>query len=147
MYKPENYQNVIANLTFKDSKAAMALYETALGIEDVKMMESDSGWIMHGNFRIGDSVVFFNDEAEFSPRKAPTGPTAVAFFIYVPDVDAAYARAIKAEMTSVFEPADMFWGDRTAVVTDPFHYTWTFATKVTDPTPEEMAAGQKAMFG
>ncbi len=146
-YKPDNYQDVIANLTFKDSEAATALYEKALGAKDVQIMKADNGWVMHGNMRLGDTVVFFNDEAEFMPRKAPTGPTAVAFYIYNSDVDAAYDHALKNGMTSVFEPQTMFWGDRTAVVSDPFNYTWTLATKVASPTAEEMLAGQKAMFG
>ncbi len=146
-YKPPNYQDAIANLTFKDSKAAMAFYEKALNATDVQIMESETGWVMHGEFRLGDSVVFFNDEAEFLPRKAPTGPGSVAFYIYVKDVDAAHAQAVKAGMSSAHEPQTMFWGDRTSVVTDPFHYTWTFSTRVADPTPEEIAAGQKAMFG
>ena len=146
-YKPDDYQDVIANLTFKDSEAAAALYEKALGATDVHIMKADNGWIMHGNMRVGDCVIFFHDEAEFMPRKAPTGPTAVAFYIYVKDVDAAYDHALANGMSSVFEPETMFWGDRTAVVADPFHYTWTFATQVATPTLEEMAAGQKAMFG
>lgn len=41
----------------------------------------------------------------------------------------------------------MFWGDGTAVVSDPFNYTWTFSTKVSNPSEEEIKAGQKAMFG
>ena len=146
-YKPDNYQDVIANLTFKDSESATKLYEKALGATDINVMKDDKGWVMHGNMRIRDSVIFFNDEAEFMPRKAPTGPTAVAFYIYSEDVDAAYEHAIKNGMTSVFEPQTMFWGDRTAAVGDPFYYTWTFATKVASPTMEEMMAGQKAMFG
>ncbi len=146
-YKPDNYQDVIANLTFTDSKKAAAFYEKALNAKDVQIMESETGWVMHGMMRLGDSIVFFNDEADFSPRKAPTGPTAIAFYLYVEDVDAAYAQAVENGMEGVYPPETMFWGDRTAVVTDPFHYTWTFSTQVAQPTMEEIEAGQKAMFG
>ena len=146
-YKPEGYQDVIANLTFKDSKAASSFYEKALGATDVQIMEDDKGWVMHGNMRLGDCVMFFNDEAEFMPRKAPTGPTSFALYLYVEDVDAAYRQAVNAGMTGVYEPQTMFWGDRTAVLSDPFYYTWTLSTQVAQPSPEEIAAGQKAMFG
>ena len=146
-YKPEGYQDVIANLTFKDSEAASKLYAKALNAKDIQIMKSEDGWVMHGNMRLGDCVMFFNDEAEFMPRKAPTEPTSIAMYLYVEDVDAAYNQAITHGMTSVYEPTTMFWGDCTAVVSDPFHYTWTFSTKVASPTPEEMIAGQKAMFG
>jgi len=145
-YKPDGHQDAIANLTFKDSEAAVALYEKALGATNVQVMKADNGWVMHGEFRLGDSVLFFNDEADFVPRKAPTGPTSIAMYLYVKDVDAAYKMATQNGMTSVYEPTTMFWGDRTAVLADPFHYVWTLSTKVADPTPEEIIAGQKAMF-
>ena len=64
-YKPEGFQDAIANLTFKDSKAAAAFYEKALGAKDVQIMEGDNGWVMHGMMKLGDSIVFFNDAAEF----------------------------------------------------------------------------------
>ncbi len=146
-YKPEGYQDAIANLTFKDSKAATEFYKDALGASNIQVMESDTGWVMHGEMTLGDSVVFFNDEADFVPRKAPTTTESVAFYIYVPDVDASYKKAVASGMTSISEPETMFWGDRTAVVSDPFHYTWTFSTTVASPSADEMAAGQKAMFG
>ncbi len=145
-YKPQNMQDVIANLTFKDSEKAAEFYKTSLGATDVEIMKADNGWVMHGNMRIGDSVVFFNDEAEFMPRKAPTEPQSVAFYIYVEDVDAAFKQAIENGMTPIFEPQTMFWGDRTAVATDPFFYSWTFATQVAEPTPDDIIAGQKAMM-
>ncbi len=145
-YKPEGFQDAIANLTFKDSKAAAAFYEKSLGATNVQIMEGDNGWVMHGMMKLGDSIVFFNDEAEFMPRKAPTGPGSIAFYIYVEDVDAAYKTAVNNGMTGVYAPETMFWGDRTAVVTDPFHYTWTFSTQVAQPSEEEIAAGQKALM-
>jgi len=145
-YKPDGYQDVIVNLTFKDSEAAVALYEKALGGKDTQIMKAENGWIMHGEITVGDCVIFFNDEAEFMPRKAPTGPTHFSMYVYVEDVDAAYKQAVESGMTSVFEPQTMFWGDRTAVVSDPFHYVWTFSTNVANPSPEEMMAGQKAMM-
>lgn len=146
-YKPEGYQDAIANLTFKDSKKATEFYKTSLGATNIQIMESDTGWVMHGEMNVGDSVIFFNDEADFIPRKAPTGVESVAFYIYVPDVDASYAQAVAAGMKGVYEPTTMFWGDRTAVVSDPYNYTWTFSTKVDSPSEEEIKAGQKAMFG
>ena len=32
----------------------------------------------------------------------------------------------------------MFWGDRCGTVVDPDGYTWTVATHIANPTPEEM---------
>lgn len=146
-YKPDNYQSVIANLMFKDARKAAKFYEAALGAENVTLMEAENGWVMHGEMWVDGSVIFFGEEVDWFARKAPTEPGSVAFYIYTPDVDASYERALKAGMTSVSEPETMFWGDRTAVVSDPFHYSWTFSTQVATPTKEEMDAAAKEMFG
>lgn len=70
-YKPEGHQDAIANLTFKDSKTATEFYKKSLGACNIQVMESDTGWVMHGEMKVGDSVIFYNDEADFIPRKAP----------------------------------------------------------------------------
>lgn len=143
-YRPEGYQNVIPNLMFKDAKEASSYYETALGAERVTLMTDSNGWVMHGEMWIGDSCLFFAQETDWFPRKAPTEPGSVAFYIYTADVDASYKRAVEAGMTSVSAPETMFWGDRTAVVMDKYHYSWTFSTHVEEVSMEEMAKRQKA---
>lgn len=143
-YKPEGHQNVIPNMMFQDAREASAFYEAALGVTNVQLMTDDNGWVMHGEMTLGDSVMFFGEETEWFPRKAPTEPGPVAFYIYVPDVDAAYKRAVDAGMTSQSAPETMFWGDRTAVVTDKYHYSWTFSTHVEEVSEAEMAKRQAA---
>ena len=43
-------------------------------------------------------------------------------------------------------PADMFWGDRYAVLSDPFGHAWAMATHIEDVSPEDMAERAKAAF-
>jgi PhnB protein len=59
---------------------------------------------------------------------------------YVEDCDAIYHQAIAAGAKSVREPADQFYGDRSAGVEDPFGFQWYLATHVKDLSPEEMNA-------
>jgi uncharacterized glyoxalase superfamily protein PhnB len=63
---------------------------------------------------------------------------------YVKDCDAAMQRAVDAGATVVMPAQDMFWGDRYGLVTDPFGHSWSLATHISDPTPEEMTAGMMA---
>jgi uncharacterized glyoxalase superfamily protein PhnB len=64
----------------------------------------------------------------------------------VEDVDALYNQAVAAGGTAKMPPADMFWGDRYGMVTDPFGHIWSIATHKRDMTPEEMQAEmQKSM--
>ena len=67
----------------------------------------------------------------------PDAPVQVAVTLSVPDVDAAYARAVEAGATSMSEPADQFHGDRTAAVRDPYGHKWIFQTHLRDVSQQE----------
>jgi PhnB protein len=54
------------------------------------------------------------------------------FYLYVPDCDAVYRRALAAGAKSVSEPTDHPYGDRSGGVIDPFGNTWYIATHVKD---------------
>ena len=43
-------------------------------------------------------------------------------------------------------PADMFWGDRYGVITDPYGHKWSIATHIEDKTPDQMQAAMKEAF-
>src|SRR5262249_3110481 len=45
-------------------------------------------------------------------------------YVYVGDADAVYARALAAGATSLEEPFDTPYGDRRAMVRDPFGNVW-----------------------
>jgi len=64
---------------------------------------------------------------------------------YVEDVDAAVGRAEAAGATVVRAPEDQFYGDRAAMVADPFGHQWSFHTHIRDVTPEEMQTSIAAM--
>ncbi len=49
-------------------------------------------------------------------------------YVYVEDVDATYRKAIAAGATSLEEPTDMPYGDRRAMLRDPWDNTWQIAT-------------------
>jgi uncharacterized glyoxalase superfamily protein PhnB len=56
----------------------------------------------------------------------------------VADVDATHARAIAAGGTSVFEPADMYYGDRVSCVTDVAGNDWWLAQRIEKLSIEEV---------
>ncbi len=60
-------------------------------------------------------------------------------YLYVPDADASYERALQAGCTSLQEPKDEFYGDRTSGVKDPFGNLWWFGTHQEDVSSEEIA--------
>ncbi|HVW10441.1 MAG TPA: VOC family protein [Bryobacteraceae bacterium] len=80
----------------------------------------------HGEVQIGDSLLMMGGGGAKVSWKGASAP--MAFHIYVPDVDAAYARAIGARAKSLQAPKDQEWGERTANVKDPFGNNWYIAT-------------------
>ena len=62
-------------------------------------------------------------------------------YLYVPNADAAYQRALKAGATSVMEPADQFYGERTYRAVDPEGHVWNFHQAVDFVSPETAARG------
>lgn len=60
-------------------------------------------------------------------------------YVYVPDVDATYAKALAAGATSVQPPADQFYGDRSGGVKDAWGNQWWVATHQRGVDPAERA--------
>jgi uncharacterized glyoxalase superfamily protein PhnB len=102
---------------------------------------------MHGCIRIGDSPIMLVEE---NPQWNALGPkslkgTPVTIHLYVENADAAVARAEKAGAKVTMPLQDMFWGDRYAVLEDPYGHSWSIATHVRDVTPDEMKKAMKEM--
>src|SRR4030095_9400176 len=76
---------------------------------------------MPAQIRIGDSLVMVS---EVGVRAA----TPAFLYLYVDDIDATYARALKAGGESLEEPQDMPYGDRRCMVKDPGGNIWQVAT-------------------
>jgi len=75
------------------------------------------------------------------------GGTTVLLHQYVDDVDGAVGRAVAAGATLVREAADQFYGDRAALISDPFGHHWSLHAHVRDVSPQEIADAAAAMAG
>jgi PhnB protein len=76
------------------------------------------------------------------------GGTTVYLSLYVEDVDAIYARALKegAKVLGNMKPKDQFHGDRSGSLTDPFGHRWTIMTRIEDVSFPEMQKRADALF-
>jgi uncharacterized glyoxalase superfamily protein PhnB len=79
---------------------------------------------MHAEVQIDDSIVMIADGGGDFPA------FPIWLHIYVPDVDAAYQRALSAGGVSVQAPQQKDDPDRRAGVKDPAGNTWWIATQV-----------------
>ena len=126
---PEGFHTITPSLTVADAEAAIALYEKALGAQVLhKMTMPGSKKVMHAALQIGDSKLFVQDEMPNMP-----GPKQrhASFYLYVPDVDAAYKRALGAGMKS-FSPRPICSG-----ATVPAH--WPIHPAITERLPRTCA--------
>jgi PhnB protein len=100
--------------------------------------------IGHAEMRVGDTIVML---ADASTAEGVSGPMPATVVAYVEDCDKVYQRALEAGATSLREPSDMFYGDRSAGVVDPFGNRWWFHTHVEDVSPEEAARRAQELQG
>lgn len=144
---PEGYQTITPMCLFKDARQAITFYKAAFGAEERFLMPGPDGvGVMHAEIKIGTSLLMLGEENPQEPCKSAEslGASPISFYLYVENVDAAYAQALAAGAFPVMAVAEMFWGDRIGTVKDPFGYTWTLATHVKDPTMEEIEQGARA---
>ena len=138
---PEGYHNVTPYLVVDGADAAIRFYGEAFGATEVlRMPMGESGKLAHAEVKIGDSHVMLADEFPDMGFLGPLkrGGATASLMIYVPDVDAAYAKAIGAGAKEERPPTDQFWGDRMGTLLDPFGHRWTLATHVEDVAEDEM---------
>jgi PhnB protein len=98
----------------------------AFDAQEVEKYASPDGVVHHAQIRIADSIV------EMGEAHGKYTPLPAMFYLYVPDCDAAYRRALAAGAKPLHEPTDQPYGDRNSAVTDAFGNTWYIATHVKD---------------
>jgi PhnB protein len=144
---PDGFHTLTAHLVVKGASQAIEFYKKAFGAEELGRLTGPNGnSVMHADLKIGDSHIFLVDEFPEMDCRGPEsiGGTPVTIHMYVEDVDAAFAKAVTAGAKVQMPLADMFWGDRYGVVTDPFGHSWSLASHKEDLTQEEIAKRAQA---
>jgi len=141
---PEGYTTVTPSITVNDAPKAIEFYKKAFGATERGRFEGPDGKIMHAEVQIGTAIVMLQDEVMGLRAPQGLGGSPVAFYVYVEDCDGAFKKAIAAGAKELHPVTDMFWGDRTGQVEDPFGYKWTVATHKKDMTPQETKAAGEA---
>jgi PhnB protein len=95
----------------------------AFNAEELGRFTTPEGRMEHTTLRIGDATL------EMTEATGPYQPMPSMFYLYVPDADASYNRALEAGATSISRPSDQPYGERSGGVTDPFGNRWYLATR------------------
>jgi PhnB protein len=129
---PDGYHSITPYLVVNGATQVIDFLKQAFGAQEIMCMPGPNGTIGHAEVKIGDSIIMMADAG--GPYPAQPGN----FMLYVPNVDEVYRGALQAGGKSEREPADQFYGDRSAGVIDPAGNRWWIATHVEDVSPEEL---------
>ena len=146
---PEGYHSITPMLTVRYADRAIDFYRRAFGAKEHGRMNGPDGkLVMHAELQIGNSRFFLCDEVPEMECRSPEtlGGSPTGIYLYVRDVDEAFRKAVEAGATVKRPLEDMFWGDRTGSVVDPYGHTWDLATRREDVSPEEMNRRGKEFF-
>ncbi|MBI4747709.1 MAG: VOC family protein [Acidobacteria bacterium] len=144
---PEGFHSITPHIVVQNAKQAIEFYQKAFNAEVLGCMPGPDGEkIMHAELRIGNSPLMLCDEFPEMGSLSPVsrGGTSVTMHLYVEKADETYNQAVEAGAKVVMPLADMFWGDRYGIVSDPFGHHWAIATHVQDLSFEEIAAAGAA---
>jgi len=121
-YKPEGYTSVAPYLIVDGAVRTINFLARVFDATELRRVPTPDGRVMHAEVRIGDTVVMVAD------GNAGWPPIGAHVHVYVPDVDAAYQRALQAGATSVQAPTKKDDADRRGGVKDAGGTTWWIAT-------------------
>ena len=117
--RPPGYQSVTPRMVVSDAAGAVEfLRATFDAVGEVEVGRP-------AEVRIGDSLVMVTPADEREPFPA-------FLYVYVEDADLVYRRALDAGAVSVEAPLDTPYGDRRAMVRDPFGNVFQIAHRTAD---------------
>jgi PhnB protein len=143
---PQGYHTVQPYLQIRGASEAIEFYKKVFEATERMRMATPDGRIGHAEIIIGDSCIMLADEATdrqvYSPPQL--GGSPVSIMLYVDDCDATYQRAVEEGAKSLREPADQFYGDRSAGIEDPFGHRWWIGTHIREVSAQDLKAGMAA---
>ena len=137
---PDGYHTLTPFIVVEGAAGLIDFLKQAFGAQELHRMAGPDGKVMHAEVKIGDSIVMLGEPHGKSELKSAN------VYMYVNDTDATYKCAMEAGATSVMEPVDQFYGDRSAGVKDSYGNTWWIATHQEDVSPEEIQKRAQAQM-
>jgi PhnB protein len=137
---PDGYEGITPYITVAGAAAAIDFYKQAFGAVEKMRIPASNDRIGHAEIAIGKANIMLSDEfLEIDARSPRTiGGTPVVLHLYVENVDETVRRAEAAGATVLRPPADQFYGDRGAMLRDPFGHKWWLATHIEDVPDDEL---------
>lgn len=120
----DTYSTLTPYLVVRDADAEIRFLKAAFGATESLCQRNEAKAVIHAEFKVGDSLLMLGQAN--SDWKA----VSAALYLWVPDVDATYARALAAGAASQSAPEDKPYGHRNAGVIDSNGITWWIGSPV-----------------
>ena len=135
-----SYPALAPGFAVSDAAKAIDFYKAAFGAEErMRLMDPQTGKVGHAELTIFGALVMLSDEyPEHNKTPQTLGGTTMRLCLMSDNVDAAFARAVKAGADVVRAPNDQFYGHRTGCLRDPFGHEWTISQVVEDVSAADM---------
>lgn len=141
MKAPRGYRTLTPVVITRRARELIAFCAKVFGATQRVRLDFPDGAVSHAELEIGDSVLMVG-----SPSTGGSESTA-RLMVYVDDCDATVQRAVDGG-ARIAEPAkDQFYGDRTAIVVDPFGNEWLIAMHKEDVGDDEMQRRFRVLMG
>lgn len=128
-------------IVVSDGAAAIAFYTAAFGAEEIfRMTDPSDGRTGHAELRFGQSVVMLSDEyPDFGAVSPDTiGGSPVTLYLSTTSVDADVELAVAAGAIVLRAAASQSFGERNALLLDPFGHRWMLSQTIETVSPVEM---------
>jgi uncharacterized glyoxalase superfamily protein PhnB len=127
----EGFHSVTPYLIVPGASELIDFIKNAFGaVERFRVQRPGAELIMHAEVKIEDCIV---ELADATPE-FPALPASI--HLYVPDVDAVHARAVRAGGIEKHPPTDQEYGERSSFVEDTLGNHWYIATRLgKEPVP------------
>jgi PhnB protein len=125
----------------EDAEAAVAFYSEAFGAAELVRHRLPDDRVLFVELAVGPDKLLISEEIAELHAVAPAslGGSPVMMLLELDDVDATFTQAVEMGAAVEMPVAEMFWGERYAIVRDPFGHHWALCTRREQLTPDEVA--------
>ena len=136
---PSGYTTLTPYFCVNGADRAIAFYETVFGARVTSRNDGPDGSVAHCELALANGRMQLSDPAPDHHLVARAGGDDVSnsTVVYLPDVDAAYSRAVELGARGYGDPETFVTGDRYAAFLDPFGHRWAVMTRVEEVDPAE----------
>jgi PhnB protein len=118
------YRTITPYLVVADAEGEIRFLEAAFGAAVTLNQRNAGSIVMHAELTIGNSQLMLGQAA------GPWKPREAALYLWVPDCDATYQKALDAGALSESAPEDKPYGHRNAGVIDPNGIIWWIGSPI-----------------